>query len=63
MISDRSGAYWKMEWQSMGGISNADGSYPDAGLANMMAFDDRSEHACLSRASTTRRTHSATSQK
>jgi len=47
VISDRSGAYWKVEWQSIGGISNADGSYRFAGLANMMAFDDRSEHACV----------------
>ena len=47
VISDRSGAYWKVEWQSIGGISNADGSYRFAGLANMMAFDERSQHACV----------------
>lgn len=47
VISDRAGAYWKVEWQSIGGISSTDGSYRFAGLANMMAFDDRSEHACV----------------
>jgi hypothetical protein len=47
VISDRSGAYWKVEWQSIGGISNEEGSYRFAGLANMMAFDERSEHACV----------------
>jgi hypothetical protein len=47
VISDRSGAYWKVEWQSLGGASNADGSLQLVGLANMMAFDDRSEHACV----------------
>jgi hypothetical protein len=48
VISDRSGAYWKTEWQSLGGASNADGSIKLVGLANMMAFDDRSQHAsCL----------------
>jgi len=48
VISDRSGAYWKTEWQALGGVSNADGSIQTVGLANMMAFDDRSQHAsCL----------------
>jgi hypothetical protein len=48
VISDRSGAYWKTEWQALGGVSNADGSVQLVGLANMMAFDDRSQHAsCL----------------
>ncbi len=47
VISDRSGAYWKVEWQALGGDSNEDGSVLLVGLANMMAFDDRSQHACV----------------
>jgi len=47
VISDRSATYWKVEWQAMGGISTKDGSFRFTGLANMMAFDDRSNHACV----------------
>ncbi len=47
VISDRSATYWKVEWQAMGAASNADGSLRLVGLANMMAFDDRSEHGCV----------------
>lgn len=46
VISDRSGAYWKTEWQALGPTANEDGSIKLVGLANMMAFDDRSQHAC-----------------
>ena len=46
VITDRSGTYWKVEWQSLGGQSSADESFRLVGLANMMAFDDRSQHAC-----------------
>jgi len=46
VISDRSGTYWKVEWQAFAGAENADKSIQLVGLANMMAFDDRSEHAC-----------------
>jgi len=47
VISDRSGAYWKVEWQALGVLENADKSFQTSGLANMMAFDDRSQHACV----------------
>ncbi len=50
VISDRSGSYWKTEWQSLGGIGDpknaALNNFAFVGLANMMAFDDRSQHAC-----------------
>jgi hypothetical protein len=45
VIADRASTYWKTEWQSLGGVSNEDGSIQLVGLANMMAFDDRSQHA------------------
>jgi hypothetical protein len=47
VITDRSGSYWKTEWQSLGGIGDAKQDFKFIGLANMMAFDDRSEHACV----------------
>ena len=47
VISDRSGAYWKVEWQALCVLQNADKSYQTSGLANMMAFDDRSQHGCV----------------
>ena len=47
VIHDRSGAYWKVEWQSMIGGESADKNLRIMGLANMMAFDDRSEHATV----------------
>jgi hypothetical protein len=46
VISDRSGTYWKVEWQSLGGIGNPKEGLSFVGLANMMAFDERSNHAC-----------------
>jgi hypothetical protein len=47
VISDRSGAYWKVEWQALNALQTEDKSYQTSGLANMMAFDDRSQHACV----------------
>ena len=47
VIHDRSGAYWKVEWQSMIGGESADKNLRIMGLANMMAFDDRSAHATV----------------
>jgi hypothetical protein len=47
VISDRSGAYWKVEWQALNALQTEDKSYQTSGLANMMAFDDRSEHASV----------------
>lgn len=47
VITDRSGSYWKTEWQPLGGIGEQDQEFKFVGLANMMAFDDRSEHACV----------------
>jgi hypothetical protein len=47
VISDRSGAYWKVEWQALGVLQNEDKSFQTSGLSNMMAFDDRSQHACV----------------
>ncbi len=48
VISDRAGAYWKTEWQVLAGWKNAEESIKMAGLAAMMAIDDRSQHAsCL----------------
>jgi hypothetical protein len=47
VISDRSGAYWKVEWQALGVLETKDKSYQTSGLSNMMAFDDRSQHACV----------------
>jgi len=47
VISDRSGTYWKVEWQSLNVGESEDKSYQGSGLANMMAFDDRSQHACV----------------
>jgi len=46
VISDRSATYWKVEWQTMNANQSADGAIRIMGLANMMAFDDRSNHAC-----------------
>ncbi len=46
VITDRSGTYWKVEWQALGGIGDPKQGFSFVGLANMMAFDDRSEHAC-----------------
>ncbi len=45
VIHDRSGKYWKTEWQSQCAFHNADKSIMFMGLGNMMAFDDRSDHA------------------
>jgi hypothetical protein len=45
VISDRSGTYWKVEWQSLGVLGDPDKGFGFVGLANMMAFDDRSDHA------------------
>ena len=47
VISDRSGAYWKVEWQALNALQTDDKSYQTSGLANMMAFDDRSQHGCV----------------
>jgi hypothetical protein len=47
VITDRSGSYWKTEWQSLGGVGDPKLDHKFVGLANMMAFDDRSEHACV----------------
>jgi hypothetical protein len=47
VIDDRSGKYWKMEWQSQLGFESANKKIRLMGLANMMAFDDRSDHAGL----------------
>jgi hypothetical protein len=48
VISDRSKTYWKTEWQAMGCTETSDGTtFTTTGLANMMAFDDRSQHACV----------------
>ena len=47
VISDRSGAYWKVEWQALNALQTEDKSYQTSGLANMMAFDDRSQHGCV----------------
>ena len=47
VISDRSGAYWKVEWQALNANQTEDKSYITSGLANMMAFDDRSQHGCV----------------
>jgi hypothetical protein len=47
VIHDRSGNYWKLEWQSQLGFESADRKMRLMGLANMMAFDDRSDHAGL----------------
>ena len=47
VIHDRSGKYWKTEWQSQLGFESADNKIRLMGLANMMAFDDRSDHAGL----------------
>jgi hypothetical protein len=46
VITDRSGTYWKVEWQALGGIGDPEKGFSFVGLANMMAFDDRSDHAC-----------------
>jgi hypothetical protein len=47
VISDRSESYWKVEWQALCALQTKDKSYMTSGLANMMAFDDRSQHACV----------------
>ena len=47
VISDRSGAYWKVEWQALNALQTEDKSYQTSGLANMMAFDDRAQHGCV----------------
>ena len=47
VIHDRSGNYWKVEWQSQLGFEDANKKIRLIGLANMMAFDDRSDHAGL----------------
>jgi hypothetical protein len=47
VIHDRSGKYWKTEWQSQLGFQNASKKIRLMGLANMMAFDDRADHAGL----------------
>ena len=46
VITDRSNTYWKVEWQSLDALESVDKSYRTSGLGNMMAFDDRSQHAC-----------------
>ncbi len=45
VIHDRSGNYWKVEWQSQLGFESANKKMRLMGLGNMMAFDDRSDHA------------------
>jgi len=45
VIHDRSGNYWKTEWQSQVGFESGDKKIRWIGLANMMAFDDRADHA------------------
>jgi hypothetical protein len=47
VIHDRAGKYWKTEWQSQLGFESGDKKIRLMGLANMMAFDDRSDHAGL----------------
>jgi hypothetical protein len=47
VISDRSGAYWKVEWQALDVLQTDDKAYQTSGLANMMAFDDRAQHGCV----------------
>ncbi len=46
VIADRSATYWKVEWQALGVLGDPDKGFGFVGLANMMAFDDRSDHAC-----------------
>jgi len=45
LIHDRAGDYWKTEWQSLIGEESADGKMRITGLVDMLAFDDRSQHA------------------
>jgi hypothetical protein len=46
-IHNRAGEYWKVEWQIQTGNENADGSIRILGLADMIAVDDRSDHATV----------------
>jgi len=45
VIHDRSGAYWKVEWQPETGYESADKTVRLMGLTCMLAVDDRTDHA------------------
>ncbi|MEW6444153.1 MAG: outer membrane lipoprotein-sorting protein [bacterium] len=47
VIHDRSGTYWKVEWQPQVAFESADKKVRLIGLACMLAVDDRSDHACF----------------
>ncbi|MEW6444106.1 MAG: DUF1329 domain-containing protein [bacterium] len=47
VIHDRSGAYWKVEWQSGCGYESADKKVRLMDLSCLVAVDDRNEHACF----------------
>ncbi|MEW6441080.1 MAG: DUF1329 domain-containing protein [bacterium] len=47
VIHDRSGNYWKVEWQIQVGHENEDKSIRMVGLADMIAVDDRTDHGTV----------------
>jgi len=46
VIHDRSGTYWKVEWQPQAAFETPDHKVRLIGLALMEAVDDRTDHAC-----------------